>query len=194
MSEEEKIENTADEVAKSKSVKQDIKEWVVDILAACIVAFIILQFIMPTIVQQTSMQSTLEPKDYIFVSKQAYKIFGDPQRGDVIVFKSSLPTDDGEGTKLLVKRIIAIGGDTIRIADGEVYVNGNKLDEPYLKDGTTSGELETDIPEGYLFCMGDNRLVSADSRDARIGLVSENQVSGKVVFRLFPFNKIGTIK
>ena len=174
-----------------KGLSEDAKEWIKDILIAIVVAFLVLQFIKPTIVQEHSMENTLVANDYLFISKQSYRLFGDPQRGDIIVFHSSLTTSDGS-EKLLVKRIIAIPGDTISITGGVVYINGEPQDEPYTKDGYTNTEMdEVYVPEGKLFCMGDNRQNSRDSRDSAIGLVDEDDVLGKAVFRLFPFSRIG---
>ena len=177
-----------------KSTKKEIMEWIIDIVVAVLIALLILQFIKPTVVREHSMENTLVENDYLFMSRKAYKWFGDPQRGDIIVFHSSLTTAGGK-EKLLVKRIIAIPGDTIEIHQGLVALNGEILAEGYTKDGFTTGDMdEITIPEGYLFCMGDNRQNSADSRDSRIGLVAIDDVAGKVVFRLFPFNKIGKVK
>ena len=174
-----------------KGLSENAKEWIKDILIAIVVAFLVLQFIKPTIVQEHSMENTLVANDYLFISKQSYRLFGDPQRGDIIVFHSSLTTSDGS-EKLLVKRIIAIPGDTISITGGVVYINGEPQDEPYTKDGYTNTEMdEIYVPEGKLFCMGDNRQNSRDSRDSAIGLVDEDDVLGKAVFRLFPFSRIG---
>ncbi|MBR5641468.1 MAG: signal peptidase I [Firmicutes bacterium] len=174
-----------------KGLSENTKEWIKDILIAIVVAFLVLQFIKPTIVQEHSMENTLEPNDYLFISKQSYRLFGDPQRGDIIVFHSALTTADGS-EKLLVKRIIAVPGDTIYITGGVVYVNGEPQDEPYTKDGYTGTEMdEITIPEGKLFCMGDNRQNSRDSRDPLIGLVDEDEVLGKAVLRLFPFSRFG---
>ena len=174
-----------------KGLSENAKEWIKDILIAIVVAFLVLQFIKPTIVQEHSMENTLVANDYLFISKQSYRLFGDPQRGDIIVFHSSLTTSDGS-EKLLVKRIIAIPGDTISITGGVVYINGEPQDEPYTKDGYTNTEMdEVYVPEGKLFCMGDNRQNSRDSRDSAIGLVDEDDVLGKAVFRLFPFSRIG---
>ena len=174
-----------------KGLSENAKEWIKDILIAIVVAFLVLQFIKPTIVQEHSMENTLVANDYLFISKQSYRLFGDPQRGDIIVFHSSLTTSDGS-EKLLVKRIIAIPGDTISITGGVVYINGEAQDEPYTKDGYTNTEMdEVYVPEGKLFCMGDNRQNSRDSRDSAIGLVDEDDVLGKAVFRLFPFSRIG---
>ena len=174
-----------------KGLSENAKEWIKDILIAIVVAFLVLQFIKPTIVQEHSMENTLVANDYLFISKQSYRLFGDPERGDIIVFHSSLTTSDGS-EKLLVKRIIAIPGDTISITGGVVYINGEPQDEPYTKDGNTNTEMdEVYVPEGKLFCMGDNRQNSRDSRDSAIGLVDEDDVLGKAVFRLFPFSRIG---
>ena len=174
-----------------KGLSENAKEWIKDILIAVVVAFLVLQFIKPTIVQEHSMENTLEPNDYLFISKQSYHLFGEPQRGDISVFHSELTTADGS-EKLLVKRIIALPGDTIAITGGVVYVNGEPQDEPYTKDGYTNTEMdEITIPEGKLFCMGDNRQNSRDSRDSKIGLVDESDVLGKAVLRLFPFSRFG---
>ena len=176
-------------------MSDNLKEWIKDILWAVLIAFLVLQFIMPTVVKESSMENTLVENDYLIVSKKAYKLFGECERGDIIVFQSSIPLAGTNTNKLLVKRIIAVGGDTIKISNGSVYLNGEELVEDYIKDGTTNGNIaEITIPEGYLFCMGDNRLVSRDSRDETVGFVNVNDVKGKVVFRLYPFNKIGTIK
>ena len=172
-------------------LSENAKEWIKDILVALAVAFLVLQFIKPTIVQEHSMENTLEPNDYLFISKQSYRLFGDPQRGDIIVFHSVLTTADG-AEKLLVKRIIGLPGDTVFITGGVVYVNGEAQDEPYTKDGYTSTEMsEVTVPEGQLFCMGDNRQNSRDSRDPLIGFVDEDEVLGKAVLRLFPFSRFG---
>ncbi len=172
-------------------LSENAKEWIKDILIAIIVAFVVLQFIKPTIVQEHSMENTLHENDYLFISKQSYHLFGEPQRGDIIVFHSPLTTSDGS-EKLLVKRIIAIPGDTIYIEDGTVYINGEPQDEPYTKDGYTQSDMdEVSVPEGKLFCMGDNRQNSRDSRDKLIGLVDYDDVMGKAVLRLFPFSRFG---
>ena len=172
-------------------LSDNAKEWIKDIAVAIIVAVLVLQFVMPTIVCEHSMESTLQNRDYLFVSKQAYKLFGEPKRGDIIVFKSELTLENGSN-KLLIKRIIGLPGDTISVADGKVFRNGEALDEPYTKDGYTEGFMaEVTVPEGALFCLGDNRQNSADSRDSRIGFVDMSTVKGKAVFRLFPFSSIG---
>ncbi len=171
--------------------RSELMEWIKDIGLAVVAAVIILQLIQPTIVREHSMQNTLQENDYLFIYKLAYKLGGEPQFGDIVVFQSDLQGVNGKD-KLLIKRVIGRPGDTIKISGGMVYLNGEAISESYLKDGYTSGEIEElVIPDGYYFMMGDNRLGSADSRDPRIGLVSGDTFMGKAVFRLFPFNTIG---
>lgn len=124
------------------------------------------------------------------MSKQAYKLFGDMERGDIIVFKSSLLDDNGK-PKYLIKRIIGLPGDTIAIEDGYVILNGQTIQEPYVAEQGMSGEMEEiTVEEGKLFVMGDNRYVSQDSRSPAVGQIDEDTVLGKVVLRIFPFNSI----
>lgn len=170
---------------------ENVKEWIKDILIAVAISVVIMQFIKPTIVREHSMEETLKENDYILLSRQAYGLFGEPQRGDIVVFESDLKMQDGSN-KLLVKRIIAIPGDTISIEDGWVIVNDQQVKEDYTKDGYTASEMEeVSIPDGYLFAMGDNRQNSMDSRDSRVGLISLDTVIGKAFFRLYPFSKVG---
>lgn len=170
-----------------------LKEWIKDIAVAIVIALVIVQFIKPTIVKESSMEPNFYENDYLFVSKQSYR-FSEPQRGDVIVFHSSLVQENGD-EKLLIKRVIGLPGERIDIIDEKVYVDGTMLEEEYTMDQTTWGNVTNlVIPEGQLFCMGDNRDVSIDSRDPSVGCVDIDDVVGKVVFRLYPFSEFGTIK
>lgn len=169
-------------------------EWVKDVLIAIVIAIVIMQFIKPTLVKERSMQPNFVENDYVFVSRQSYKLFGgDPERGDVIVLHSSLKDGDGND-KLLIKRVIGLPGESITVSDGDVYINGEELSDDYTKDQMTNGEIiDLKIPEDSYFCMGDNRELSMDSRDPRVGFIKKEQIVGKVVLRLYPFNKFGTI-
>ena len=169
-----------------------MKEFLKDVIVAVAVAIIVLQFIKPVIVKESSMENTFFDNDYMLVSKQSYRVH-DVERGDVIVFKSDLLTDDGD-QKLLIKRVIGLPGEEITIRDGQVYIDGEALTEGYLKDGVTDGDIDTVIPEGQYFCMGDNRLVSIDSRKPEVGPIEKHRIVGKVFLKLYPFDEIGLIE
>ncbi len=171
---------------------KNVLEWIKDILIAVVIAALILVFLKPIIVQQQSMEPNFHAGDYLLTSRQAYRFFGDPERGDVIVFRSELLDDEGN-EKCLIKRVIGLPGDVVEIKSGYVYVNGEEIDEPYVKEQGISGEMDAvTVPENELFVMGDNRGVSEDSRSARVGTISEDTIVGKVFVRLYPFNSIKT--
>ena len=102
------------------------------------------------------------------------------------------------GNKILVKRCIAGPGQWVDIDDeGNVYVDGKLLDEPYLKEkalGDCNLELPYQVPENRYFCMGDKRSTSVDSRSSTIGCVAEEQIVGKIVFRIWPLSELGTLR
>ena len=175
----------------SEKFKKEVIEWAKVIVTALVFAFIITQFIRPTLVKGESMYPTLVENDYLIINRMAYK-FGEPKDGDIIVFKTNLLQDDGK-TKDLVKRVIATEGQHIKIEDSKVYVDGELLKEPYIHDNYTSGDIDMVVPEGEVFTMGDNREKSLDSRYEEVGLVNEKDIMGKVMLRLFPFNKIGAV-
>ena len=172
-----------------------IKSLFVDVIIAVCLAGAVLYFIRPTIVKQTSMEDTLHENDYMIMYRLAYKK-NTPQRGDIIIFQSGLVNEDNGKDKLLIKRAIGLPGDEIMIKDDQLYINGEAYYEDYLKDGYTPAfeippEGETyKVPDGTYFCMGDNRVGSIDSRRSEVGVVPAENIKGKVVVRLFPFNKI----
>ena len=174
--------------------ESSLMEWVKGAAIALVIAVAILQFIKPTIVQQHSMEPNFETNDYLFISKQSYKLFrGEPKLGDVIVFSTEMKTQDGDN-KLLIKRVIGVPGDEISIYGGKVYLNGEELDDSYTKDQTTTGDIDKlVVPSDTVFCLGDNRIISVDSRDDSVGFISYDDILGKVVFRLLPIGKFGTI-
>lgn len=175
----------------SEKVKKEIFEWVKVFALAIVFAFIITQFIKPTLVRGDSMYSTLEEGDYLIINRMSYK-FKEPERGDIIVFKSDLQQDDGS-SKDLVKRVIGVSGDTVKIENSKVYVNGEELVEPYINDEVTEGDIDTVVPENSVFVLGDNREISLDSRYDSIGFIDDSDILGKVFIRLYPFNKIGLL-
>ena len=120
--------------------------------------------------------------------------FSGYERGDVIIISHATRMDES-----IIKRVIAVGGDTVDIDfyKGTVSVNGQVLDEPYVNTPTNLSydmTFPVTVPEGKLFVLGDNRNDSLDSRSTDIGFINENKVLGKVVFRFYPFDKIEIIK
>ena len=170
-----------------------MKEWIRDILIAVVIAVLVLQFIKPTIVKESSMQPTLYENNYIFLSKQSYSLFGEPERGDIVVFHTDLKTEDGK-EKMLIKRVIGLPGDVISVKEGQVFINGQLQHEDYIFENETSGYVdELLVPEDHLFVMGDNRRVSMDSRYEEIGCIAIDEIIGKAVVRLYPFDEIGLL-
>ncbi|MDO4869497.1 MAG: signal peptidase I [Bacillota bacterium] len=170
--------------------RSTIKSLLIDILIVVCVVFAITAVIKPTIVKGESMEDTLHDGNYLILNRMAYKMHS-PERGDIVVFPSEL-----DGGKLLIKRVIGVGGDVVETDGLETSVNDSKLDEPYIKSSTFGdGLMETwTVPEGKVFVMGDNRDNSADSRQANVGFIDEDDIIGKVAVRLFPFSEIGTVK
>lgn len=163
------------------------------IIIAVIAAFLIMTFIGRTVsVEGSSMNPTLNNKDRLILEKVTY-YFKKPKNGDIVVIK--YPSDTKQN---FIKRVIAVGGDKLKIVNHEVYVNGVKMKEPYINepmnaDIDSSFQEETVIPEGTVFVMGDNRNHSEDSRYSDVGFVPLKLVVGKAVFRIYPLNKIGKV-
>lgn len=159
-------------------------------ISASILILIITFVFTMVIVDGRSMQHTLESGDKIIVTKMGYQ----PKDGDFIVVVKS---EDGY-SKPIVKRVIATEGQTLKIdfENQQVIVDGKVLDEPYISSETIEGtaEIPEVIPEGYVFVMGDNRYISMDSRYKDIGLVNVDDIVGKAVFVLFPFDRFGFIE
>lgn len=166
-----------------------MKSIIKDIAIVLVIVLCITVFIKPIIVKKTSMLPTLQENDYIFLNKQAYR-FGEPKRGDIVVF----PVGEGSAKELYVKRVIGLPGEEIDISGGTVYINNKALDEDYTNDGFTPGEVSNyKVPKGELYVMGDNRVVSIDSRNPNLGTISIDRVLGKAMLRVYPFNKFGTV-
>ena len=169
-----------------------MKEILRDILIAAAIALIVIQFVRPVVVHETSMTDTLQPGDYLLMNKIIYKNH-EAERGDIVVLHSDLKQDNGR-EKLLIKRVIGLPGDTVFISDNSVYINGELLEEDYIREpGVVPGDIDITVPEGEYFVMGDNRGNSIDSRSEEVGCVKHEDLVGKAFFRLFPFKNIGKI-
>lgn len=161
----------------------EIYDWIQSIVTALVAGILIFTFVARVVrVDGTSMLQTLQDNDLVIAWGLGYT----PKPGDVIVFET-----ESYKRGPLVKRVIATGGQTVDIdfSAGIVYVDGVALEEDYTNTPTNRREDFTDpvyVPEGYMFCMGDNRNGSKDSRDSEIGLVDIRCTVGKVVFVLMP--------
>lgn len=157
------------------------------IITLAIVMVISAFFFRHTVVDGASMESTLYDQEHLIISD----VFYTPKRGDIIVFADYTTSIK----KNLVKRVIAVGGDTVKITrKGEVFVNGKLLKEDYVYINEPEymyRAIELTVPEGELFVMGDHRNESIDSRDPYIGTISEDSVLGRVLVRIYPFDKFG---
>lgn len=131
-----------------------------------------------------SMEDTYHEGDKLVIERNKGDSY---ERGELVVFSCS---EEGKNHTALIKRVIAKGGDTIDIdfEKGTVKVNGEILDEPYIKEPTTRNdggfEYPVTVPEGCYFCMGDNRNHSSDSRDGDVGFVPEKDIKGRVKWKL----------
>jgi len=163
--------------------------WARDLLVSlAISAFIIIFLYQPVKVEGTSMMPGLEDQERIFVNKFVYR-WEPIERGDIIVFR--YPRDT---SKSYIKRVIGTAGDRIRIENGQVYVNGQAIDEEYVPsdyaDARSYGEIV--VPRDSFFVLGDHRTMSNDSRD--FGTVNERFVYGKAVFGYWPMDKLGRLR
>lgn len=183
-------------------MKKELFEWLQAIVVGVLFVLLVRAFIFsPVTVEGASMMPTYEDGDKVIVNKIGMSL-GELERFDVIVFKATEKDN-------YIKRIIGVPGDHIAYQNDELYINGEKYEEPYLaqykaqlKDGgklTYDFSLEeltgvTEVPEGYYFVLGDNRRKSNDSRSPSVGLISEDAIMGEASLRIYPFNQIGIVK
>jgi len=195
---------------KRRSAARSLVEWLLVILGAIAAALLIKTFAFQAFfIPSVSMEPVLAEDDRVLVNK----FDRDPARGDIVVFERADADEIGDGpdaqVKDLIKRVIGLPGESITIADGNVFVDGRELVEPYLPDGvtTTTGTGALDpttgqthtcadddpclLPEGFLLVLGDNRGNSQDSRYREIGYVSMDQVIGRAFVRIWPLDRLG---
>ncbi|MBQ8200438.1 MAG: signal peptidase I [Clostridia bacterium] len=175
-----------------KTLKQELTEWIVTLLVAVVIAFVVRSFIFePVRVDGDSMYPTLHHGEIMYVSKTAYgssffgipftnigtyfNVGGNPERFDVVVCRFP-----DRGNTNFVKRVVGLPGDTVQITGGHLYVNGVKYEEKFLHERMISEFGPVTVPEGYYFCMGDNRNNSNDSRSYRVGPIPRDMIVGRV--------------
>jgi signal peptidase I len=169
--------------------QQKIKAILQEIFETLVLAVIIwgaVNFVtMRVVVDGISMEPNLFGGERLIVNRLVYRFFGEPERGDVIVFES--PVNPKEN---LVKRVIGLPGETLTVEGGEVYINGVSLDEPYIAAHIQANEQgRWTIPAGYYFVMGDNRNRSSDSRSW--GMLPQDLIMGKAWVVYWPPKALG---
>ena len=185
------IPNVAELESELKREKYKNRYWTVFrstiyiLITVAAVAVLVATLWLPVLqIYGSSMTPTLEEGDIVVsIKSKTY------ETGDIVAFYYN--------NKILIKRVIAGSGDWVDLdEDGTVYVNGEKLDEPYVKDkafGECDLELPYQVPESRIFVMGDHRSVSVDSRSKAVGCVAEEQIVGKLVCRIWPLTGLQTM-
>lgn len=171
---------------------RSLVEWIVVVGGALVIALVIKTFLLQAFyIPSSSMVSTLNIGDRVLVNKLSYDLH-DVHRGDIIVFERPEAEAGTSTITDLIKRVIGLPGDTVEAQNGQVLVNGEPLDEPYLDEGVTTGDFDpVTVPEGQYFMMGDNR---GDSRDSRFfGPIAEETIVGRAFFRVWPLGDVSTL-
>lgn len=182
----EQIETAILKTKYSQKYKKVLKSTLSSLIVVAAVAVLIATLMLPVLqIQGSSMEPTLNDEEIVVLIKTS-KL----KRGQLCCFSYQ--------NKLLIKRIIGVPGDSITInEEGFVYVNDVLLDEPYILDRAL-GECDIDFPvhvsENQYFILGDHRSTSIDSRSSAVGLVNSEQIVGKIFFRIWPFESMGSIK
>ena len=176
-------------------IRNSVIEFVVIIVTALVLAWGITTFVVkPYEIPSGSMLETIQLKDRVISEKISYYSHG-PQQGDIVTF-----TDPLDPKTTLIKRCIAVGGQTVDLVDGVVYVDGEPLDESaytggkpsHPEDGPAQIQYPYTVPEGHIWCMGDNRTNSLDSR--YFGAVPVDSITGHAFFTYWPISSIGPLE
>jgi len=194
-------ERAAKKGGSGRKTRRAIIEWTILIGSALVIAILIKTFLFQAFyIPSESMKPTLNVGDRVLVNKLSYRMH-DVNRGDIVVFETPPKAKDANGEiKDLVKRIVALPGETLETHDGHVFINGRQLNEPYLVNGiktcapnstesTCADFPSTKIPADDVFVMGDNRPASKDSR--YFGAIKESSIVGRVFVRIWPLNDLG---
>lgn len=186
----EEVEEMMNKEKKGNPILRFLKEIYPYVIIVVVVLFVKTYIIAPIQVNGISMDSTLKDGDIMLLNKLQYKRYG-VKRGDIVVIKN-------RGSHI-IKRIIGLPGDNIKVEDNILYINGKEYKEDYLDKGTVTNDFsleelfDTDkVPEGTYFVMGDNRDDSLDSRI--LGFIEEDDIEGIASITIFPFNRLGSKK
>ncbi len=179
------VEKELDRMRYQRRFALTMRSTIFTLVVVAAIAILVAVLVMPVLrIYGRSMNDTLDEGDIVVSVKT-----GTFETGDVIAFYYN--------NKILVKRVIGQSGDWIDIdTDGNVYVNNVLVEEPFLKEkafGDCNITLPYQVPDERIFVMGDNRVSSVDSRNTAVGCVAEEQVVGKIVFRVWPLSKIGSL-
>ncbi|HMJ77926.1 MAG TPA: signal peptidase I [Iamia sp.] len=201
---DEAVDDDSPEAVRRRRIRSGV-EWVAVIAGAVIIALVVRTFLFTTFwIPSGSMEPTLMGegrRDRVVVNRLAYQ-WGEPGRGDIIVFEvpetEAVIEVDGQVVHDLIKRVIGLPGETVELRDGEVFIDGEKLDEPYLPDGTQTLAPDPSrdtfvVPEDCVFVMGDNRGASRDARFWQTPCVPEGDIVGKAFIRIWPLDAFGGI-
>ena len=181
----EQLESELKQIKYRKDFRRILRSTISSLLVVAAIAVLVSMLFLPVLrVTGSSMTPTMQNHELIICSKRS-----NFKQGDIVAFYYN--------NKILLKRVIGISGDYINITpDGTVYVNDVKLDEPYVNElalGTCDIEMPYQVPDNRIFVMGDHRSVSIDSRSSTVGCIADEYVIGKVIFRIWPFESIGTV-
>lgn len=181
-----RLRKELDRVQYNRRYRSVIRSTVYALLTVAAVAVLVATLLLPVLrIYGSSMTPSLSEGDVV-VSVKGMNF----SRGDVVSFYYN--------NKILVKRVIAFQGEWVNIDDqGNVYVSGTLLDEPYLTEkalGECDIQLPYQVPDGRIFVLGDHRSTSVDSRSTTVGCVFEEQIVGKIVYRVWPFSSFGPVK
>lgn len=173
-----------------KSALKEILDYVIMIAIVVAGVYLLTEFIIINArIPTSSMEETIGVGDRIFGNRLAYKK-SDPERFDIVIFK--FPDDE---SKLYIKRVIGLPGDTVVIVDGKVYINGSSepLDDSFCPEEPLGNFGPYSVPEGSYFMLGDNRNYSADSRFWQNTFVKREKILGKAVLRYWPLSEFGPV-
>jgi signal peptidase I len=169
----------------------ELWDWIKSIAIALALVILIHQFVFNlSTVKGHSMKPTLLDGEWLFINKLVYWI-GDPQRGDIVIFKEHAPEVDNP--PYLVKRVVGVAGDKLEIHAGRLYVNGQAVEEPYTDTRIQDDMAEVTIREGHLFVMGDNRHAGASKDSRSFGEIPVADIKGRAQFILWPISKAGIL-